>query len=192
MIKDNLTGKVVRWSLKRVQFLLSHIEDFIDDESEELRDRARQFSAQTDLDKIERLVEADPNDPELPRRLIERLSAFFEAGILLQRGCSPEDENWWVTDLFWRGNIFHLDLNDQVRANALIPDMTPLQVNRTPAKSILEAVGLEFLAAAEDTQAYLLKPTPVLALLLLSDLPAPWAVDHIIHAHRLINRSFIF
>lgn len=192
MIKDNLTEKVGRWSLQRVQFLLSHIEDFIDDESEELRQRAKQFTVQTDLDKIERLVEIDPNDPELPLRLIERLAVFFNAGLLLQRGFSPEDSNWWVTDLFWRGNTFHLDLNDQVRANPLIPDLTPLQVTKAPAHSILKTIGMEFLATTEDTQAYLLKPTPGVALLLLSDLPAPWAVDHITHAHRLINRSFIF
>lgn len=192
MIKDHLTEKVGRWSLQRVQLLLSHIETFIDDESEELRQRAKQFRGQTGLDKIERLIEADPSDPDLPLRLIERLAVFFDAGILIQRGFSPEDGNWWVTDLFWRGNTFHLDLNDQVRANALIPDLTPLQVNKAQAKSILKSISMEFLAPSDDTQAYLLKPTPGVALLLLSDLPAPWAVDHIAHAHKLINRSFIF
>lgn len=190
MIKDKITEKMGRWSLDRVQFLLSHIENFIDDESEELRQKAKQFVAQTGLDKIERLIETDPNDPELPRHLLERLATFFDAGVLIQRGLSPENGNWWVTDIFSRGNIFHLELNDQIRANSLIPDLTPLQVNKAQAKTILKTINMDFLAADLETMAYMLKPTPGVALVLLSNLPAPWAASHMEHAHKLVNKAF--
>lgn len=192
MIKDKISTKVGRWSLDRVQFLLSHIENFIDDESEELRQKAKQFVAQTGLDQIERLIETDPNDPELPRHLLERLATFFDAGVLIQRGLSPENGNWWITDIFSRGNIFHLELNDQIRANNLIPDLTPLQVNKAQAKTVLKSMALDFLATSDETMAYMLKPTPGVALVLLSNLPAPWAVSHIEQAHKLVNKAFNF
>ncbi len=192
MIKDKIKTNVGRWSLDRVQFLLTHIGDFIDDESQELMQRARQFVAESGLDKLERLVECNPSDPELPVRVIESLSVFFSAGCVIQRGYLLEDSNWWVTNIFWRGHVFHLDLNDQVRANSLIPEVTPMQINKANAQSILKPIKMDFLASSSDTEAFFLKPTPGVAFLLLSDMPAPWAIDQITHAHRLVNKAFIF
>ncbi|MGE0527165.1 MAG: hypothetical protein AB7G93_20690 [Bdellovibrionales bacterium] len=191
-MKDQLREIVGRWSLDRVQFLLSHIEDFIDDDFKELRQRARAFVPATGLDKIERLVENGPADPELPVRVLDRLSAFFDAGLLVQRGSSEDSGNWWITDLFWRGHVFHLELSDQIRANGLIPEMTPLQVRRAPADKILSSVKMEPLMGASDGDGYLLKPTPTVSYVLLSRMPAPWAMDHMSAAHKLVNKCFLY
>lgn len=181
-----------RWSLDRVQFVLSHIEDFIDDDSREMRERAKNFVAQTGLESVENLSDFDPQDEHLPTRLLDRLSPFFESGLLLQRGMSAENVNWWVTNLFWRGNTFHLEHKDQVRATAAVPEITPLQVHRAPASKVLEGLKLQFLCPSQEANAFLLKPTPSVAFVLVSNLANPWVEDHVAHAHRLINKCFIY
>jgi|GEM_PF-1319542 len=186
--KDGLT----RWSLERVQFVLSHIEDFIDDESQEMRERAKNFVAQTGLEKVQALAGCDPQEPHLPTQLLERLSPFFDSGVLLQRGVSSESDNWWVTDLFFRGNAFHLELKDQVKATEIVPKITPLQVHRAPAGKVLAALKLDFLSPSPDANAFLVRPTPSIAFLLVSNFPAPWTEDHVAQAHRLINKCFIY
>jgi hypothetical protein len=190
--KEALKEAIGRWSLERLKFLLAHIEGFIDDEEREFKERAREFVPSGDLDKIEKLVEGHPGDTELPHRVLERLSAFFDSGLMLQRGPAQEDAGWWVTDLFWRGTVFHLDIKDQVQANKLVPELPPLQVNRMGALKMLEALNLKFLSVNPEANAYLLKPTPALAYVVISNLPAPWSVDHIAHVQRLVNKSFIY
>jgi hypothetical protein len=181
-----------RWSLERVQFLLSHIEDFIDDENEAIKKRARDFATISDLSNVENLVDCDPNDPKVPLRVLEKLALFFDSGFLLQRGPAVDQANWWVTDLFWRGILFHLELNDQVQANTLVPEIPPLKVQRARAEQILERVQLQFLAPQEGSLAYLLKPTPTLAYVLISNMAAPWSVDHLTHTQRLLNKCFLY
>jgi hypothetical protein len=175
-----------------VQFLLAHIESFVDDDDKELRERARQFVPAGGLDKIERLVDVDPSDARLPLLCLERLSAFFDCGLLLQRGLNSEEGNWWVTDLFWRGQVFHLDLKDQVRANGLVPEITPLQVHRASAPKVLNAVNMRFLLTAADADAFLLRPAPSTSYVLFSNLGSPFTLDHIASAHRLVNKSFLY
>lgn len=172
--------------------LLAHIEDFIDDESAGIMERAKGFTAQSGLDKVENLSDFDPQDPHLPMRLLERLSPFFDSGLLLQRGLSPESANWWITDVFWKGTAFHLDLKDQVRANHMVPEITPLQVHRAPAKKLLQHIKMDFLCPSAEADGFLLKPTPTCAYVLFSNMAAPWTIDHITHAHRLINKCFIY
>jgi len=191
-MKEPIKESLSRWSIDRLQFLLAHIEDFIDDEDRELRERAREFSVADGLDKIEKLVDGDPSDPNMPRRVLDRLTAFYDSGLLLQRGPSSENPGWWVTDLFWRGTVFHLELRDQVVATKIVPEVPPLQVNRTPATQLLEKLNLKFLSPSPEAGAYLLKPTPSLAYVLVSNLAAPWLADHIAHTHRLVNKCFIY
>lgn len=183
---------ITRWSLERVQFVLSHIEDFIDDDSQEMRERAKNFVVQTGLDKVEALSGCDPQNPHLPTILLERLSPFFDSGVLLQRGLSVESGNWWVTDLFFRGTAFHLEPKDQVNATAVVPSITPLQVHRAPAPKFLSALNLDFLCPANDASAFIVRPTPAVGLVLISHIPAPWTEDHVAQAHRLINKCFIY
>lgn len=181
-----------RWSLERVQFMLSHLEDFIDDDSKEMRERAKNFVAQTDLEKVESLAGCDPQSPHLPVQLLDRLTPFFDSGLLLQRGPSEENANWWVTDLFWRGTAFHLELKDQVNATDTVPALTPLQVHRADAHKVLERLNLSFLSPSKEADAFLLRPTPSVSFVLISNIAAPWTTDHIAHAHRLINKCFIY
>lgn len=183
--------KFSRWSLERVQFVLGHLDDFIDDEEKELRERARSFVVQTGLEKIESLSTLEPQHPDLPVRVLERLSAFYDAGLLLQRGLADE-ANWWVTDLFWRGNTFHLELKDQIRATGFVPEITPMQVHRAPAARLLPLLQLNWLQPAPDASSFLMKPTPTVAYTLISNLGPLWLEDHLSQSHRLINKAFLF
>jgi len=191
-MNEMIADKITRWSLERIQFLLAHIENFVEDDDAELRERARHFAPQMGLDKIERLVSAEPSDPNLPRLVLENLTPFFDAGLLAQRGPDPDHPNWWVTDLAWRGNTFHLELADQLRASSIVPEITPLQVHRADAPAVLKQLAMPFLKIAGDTQAYLLRPTPSIAYVLFSRLPELWAPDHVANAHKLINKSFLY
>jgi hypothetical protein len=194
MIKDQFKDSIRRWSLERVKFLLSHVEGFIEDDDHELRvsERAKAFVSASGLESIEKLVEAEPSDPHLQGRVLERLVPFFEAGLLLQRGPAQENANWWATDLFWRGSLFHLELKDQVQANRLVPELSPLRVNKASANKTLQLLNLQFMSPGPEADAYLIKPTPTLAYVLVSRLAAPWSVDHISHVQRLINKCFIY
>lgn len=191
MMKEPIQ-EIRRWSLERLQFMLAHIEGFIEDEDRDFRERAREFSPASGLDKVEKLVETHPNAAELPQRVLEGLSAFFDSGLMLQRGPAQESAGWWVTDLFWRGSTFHLDIKDQVAAGKLVPEVPPLQVNRMPALKMLDGLNLKFLSTSADANAYLFKPTPTLAYVVISNLPEPWTEDHIAHTQRLVNKSFIY
>ncbi len=184
--------KITRWSLERVQFVLSHVEDFIDDDAQETRDRAKNFVAQQGLEQVQNLAGCEPQDPHLPTQLLERLSPFFDSGVLFQRGADHDTGGWWVTDLFYRGTAFHLEPKDQVNATPIVPMITPLQVHRAPAKKVMSSLRLDFLCPAKDADAFLVKPTPTTAFVLISNFPAPWTEDHVAQAHRLINKCFIY
>lgn len=188
MFRDRLS----QWSLEQVEFLLSHVEKFVEDDVQTLREKVKNFVPQTGLENIQRLVEVPPGDARMPRLVLESLAPFFDAGLLLQRGPSDESSNWWVTDFIWRGQAFNLDLKDQVRALQLVPEITPLQIHHASAKKVLEQLNMQFLPLPNETEAYLLRPTPTLAYILFSNLAAPWALDHLASAHKLINNCYIW
>ena len=173
-----------------MNFLLAHIQDFINDEAAALKQQTENFVVEGGLDKIEKLIEADPGDPNLPARVFERISAFFDSGLMMQK--TNARAGWHVTDVFWRGKVFHLDSEEQVTVERLIPQVAPLQVHRANALKTLGQVNLQFLAPSSESDAYLFRPTPSVAYVLISNLAAPWSADHIENAHRLVNKCFIF
>ncbi len=189
---DPIQEKLTRWSLERIQFLFNHIEGFIEDENKDLRERARQFVLNTELNQVNSLVDVHPSDPRLPSLVLQSLSGYFESGLLLQRSPAQDTSHWWATDIFCKGNAFHLELQDQVRASQIVPEMTPLQVHRAPAKPLLEKLKVQFLLPGTSADAYLLRPTPNLAYLLVTNLAPPWSVDHLAHTQRLVNKCFIY
>lgn len=164
--------------------IMEHIENFIDDETAELQERAKNFVVQSGLDKVESLVAGDPGSIDLAPRVLERLSPFFEGGLLILDGK--------VTDLFWRGNVFHLGVKDQIAAGGILPELTPMQVHKAPAAKILAHLKLDFMVPKSEAEVYLLKPAPSVSYVLISGIAAPWASDHVAHAHRLINKCFIY
>lgn len=192
VMNEPIAEKISRWSLDRVRFLLGHIEGFIDDDTKALRQRAGEFSSQTGLDKIESLLISDPGHADLPIQVMDRLAPFFEAGMLIKRGPSSERENWWVTDLNWRGMTFHLELQDQIETKGLIPELTPLQVHKASASKILSLVNLPYLVKNPDADGYLLRPTPSVAYVFFTNLADHWAQTHLLEAQRLINKCFIY
>lgn len=191
---DPIPEKLTRWSLERVRFVLSHLEGFVEDDTKEMRERARNFIQSTDLENVDSLVGVDfePSDSRLPSQLLAGLSHFYESGLLLQQGPSQEASRWWVTDVFCRGNTFHLDLQDQILAAQIVPDMTPLQVHRRSAQPLLEKLNLKFLLPSTHAEAFLLRPTPSIAYLLITNLAPPWSADHLIQTQRLVNKCFLY
>lgn len=178
----------MKWNLQRLQFLLGHIEDFIDSDWKDIRERAKNFSAQTGLETVKDLIEPAP-EVRLPSFVLDRLTPFFESGLMLK---SDDTVNWKVTDVFWRGSVFHLDTDEQSEAAHLMGNASPTQVQRAPAGKILSSLKMEFLAPNSDAQGYLLKPSPQVGYVLFSNLADPWARDHVSQAHRLINKAFVY
>lgn len=181
-----------KWSLEKVRFILEHVEDFIESESTQLREAAQSFEAQTDLNTVESLFDGDPNNPRLPQILFQRLSAYFDVGLLLQRSPGPENSNWFATDCMWKGIVFHLELKDQIQATQIVPELTPLQVQKADAKKVMDSLRLGFFIKDVKGDAYLIKPTPHVAYLLISQLPNPWSMQHLEKARILINKCFIY
>jgi hypothetical protein len=68
-----------------------------------------------------------------------------------------------------------------------------MQVHRAPAAKALPLLNLKFLnPASGDASSFLVKPTPTVAFMMVSNLAAPWLEDHLGHAHRLINKAFLY
>lgn len=171
------------WQIEKIKFLLSHIEGFIDRDLAEIRERAETFSAETGLEKIENLLEPATPD-ENPLRVLDRLTPFFDGGLLLQ--------DWRVTDVLWKGTVFHLDASEQMNAETLKTDASPSQIVAGPAQGILKSLDLECLSPGPNARGFLVKPTPQVGFVLITDLAEPWIEDHIRHAHRLINKAFVY
>lgn len=171
----------MKWSLQRLKFLLGHIEDFIDNDWEEVQKRAREFAPQTGLTGVTSLVEPPVGGPE---QVLERLTPFFESGLLLR--------DWRVTDVFWRGSVFKLEPEEQASAAHLSFASSPMQVQRAPAGKILSSLKMDFLNPAAEAQGYLVQPTPQVGFVLFSNLADPWALEHVSEAHRLINKAFVY
>lgn len=171
----------MKWSLERLKFVLGHIEDFIDNDWEEVQKRARDFVPQTGLAAVTSLVEPPVAGPE---QILERLTPFFDSGLLLK--------DWRVTDVFWRGSVFRLEPKEQTRAEHLAFSSTPMKVQRAPAEKILSSLRMEFLNPAPESSGYLLQPTPQVSFVLFSQLADPWALEHVSEAHRLVNKAFVY
>lgn len=181
-----------KWSLDRIQFLLQHIEDFIEDESQSIRERAKNFEPQTDLTPLESLVQLAPEQTDRPVEAFENLAPFYEMGLLVQKAPSFESTNWWVTDVFWRGSVFRLKMEDQVAAQAVIPAISPLQVQKTSAHKVLGELKMDFFWPFPDASAFLFKPSQSTAYILITSLAEPWSRGHVEKTHQLINRSFLY
>ncbi len=171
----------MKWNLQRLKFLLAHVEDFIDNDWDEIRERAREFAPQTGLASVTSLVEQPFVGPE---QVLERLTPFFDSGLMLR--------DWQVTDVFWRGSVFHLEQAERASAEHLTFATAPTQVQRAPAAKILEPLNMDFLLPGAEAQGYLVRPTPHIGYVLFSNLADPWALDHVSEAHRLINKAFVY
>lgn len=172
----------IKWNLQRLKFMLGHIEDFIETDWTDIRERAKDFSPQTGLASVNALVET----PAIasPEQVFERLTPFFDSGLLLR--------DWKVTDVFWRGSVFHLDVSEQTAAPDLAFSSTPNQVSRAPAAKILTPLKMEFLIPTPEANGYLLQPAPAISYILFSNLADPWALEHVSETHRLINKAFVY
>lgn len=178
--------KKTRWGLERLHFFLDHIEDFIDDRSK--NSSTVTFEPQRGIENLESLYTGDPEDPNIASTILERLTPFFEMGLLLEL----HSDKWVTTELFWRGQIFRFQPNELIEASAIVNELAPTKVGRKPAYQMLEALKLEFVTVPPSAQAYFFKPIPDTAYVLISDLPEPWSSEHVSATHRLLNKSFIF
>lgn len=179
---------MTKWRLDKLQFVLSEVEDLIEEEDRSLRKRLQDFEIQTGLGQLKSLYEGDPTDPLIGTRVFEKLTPFYETGFMF-RAIGNE---WLMTDFFWRGQLFHLTPEDVVTATTLIREISPLQVQKTEALAVLKQLKMEFVRTPRTAQAYLFKPALKTAYILISDLPEIWSTEHIRATHELLNKSFTF
>lgn len=191
---DPIREKIGRWSIDRVKFMLSHLEDFVTESkslSKEMVTSMIGFSGQTGLKGVTSFSCSLVDRAHLPTEVLQHLIPFFESGMLLQRASANDESQWWVTDLFYRGQAFKLELRDQLRADHLLTEISPLQIVRAPPKKILSTIGLDFLNPPTAAMGFLIRPTPTTAYVLISTLADLWLEEHMIETQRLINNAFL-
>lgn len=174
-----------KWSLKKIEFLLSHIEEFIEDDNSPIREAVSRFEVQTGLEKVSALHALDPSDPDLSFKVFEKIAPFYEAGLLFQF-----KSDWRVTDFFWRGQVFGLEPEDQIPAGNVMREISPLQVNSARARALLGQLGCDFIRVPDESRSFLFRPAESIAYVLISNLPDIWSADHVEATHTLLNRSF--
>ena len=133
-----------KWSLDKVKFLMSHIEDFVDENgSHQVSRTAKEFQASSDIENLGKLLISEAENREAPLKVLDRLIPFYEFGFLAQKSISIENTNWWITDFFWKGNLFRLTLEDQVEVQKFVPAITPLEVRKGKAPLFLKGLDLK-------------------------------------------------
>jgi hypothetical protein len=182
-----------KWSLDKVKFLMSHIEDFVDEDgSQAVRRVAQDFQASSDIANLSQLALSEPETREAPFRVLERLIPYYEFGFLSQKSISVENPTWWITHFFWRGNLFHLTLEDQLEVQKYIPSITPLEVRKGKAPLFLKGLNLDFIECPKESEIFVLRPTSHTAYFLATNLPAPWLETHLEETRKLVNKAFNF
>ncbi len=182
-----------KWSLEKVKFLMSHIEDFVDENgSHQVSRTAKEFQARTDLDQLAKTIVSEPENREAPLKVLERLIPFYEFGFLAQKSVSSEDPDWWVTDLFWKGSLFRLSLEDQLEVQKFVPTISPLEVKRGKATLFLKGLDLDFIECPDDAEVFVLRPTSNTAYFLATNLPKPWIQSHLEETRKVVNKAFNF
>lgn len=182
-----------KWSLEKVKFLMSHIEDFVDENgSHQVSRTAQEFQASTDIAQIGPLLVSEPENLEAPLKVLERLIPYYEFGFLGQKSVSEENNNWWITDFFWKGNLFRLRLEDQLEVQDFVPAITPLEVKKGKAPLFLKGLDLDFIDCPKDSEVFVLRPTANTAYFLATNLPAPWIETHLEETRHVINKAFNF
>lgn len=180
-----------KWSLEKIKFLMSHIEDFIDDDgSHQVSRTAKSFETESDISRLSSLMVSEGDSLQTPLVVLERLTPFYEFGFLAQKSTSSESSNWWITDFFWRGNIFRLRLEDQIEVQSFVPPISPLEVNRGKTSLFLKAINLSFIDCQKDSEIFALRPTSQTAYFLSSDLPSPWSVSHLEETRKMVTKAF--
>lgn len=178
---------LAKWTLRQLQFLLSHIEELVGEDRNEIRDQMALFEPQTGLNHIDTLDAGTIEDPLLPARAFEKLAPFYEAGFLAVK----DDANVWsISHLFWKGQVFELEEEEQPSLNQLVGDISPLQVQRADAARVLNEMGFSYLQVPSTAKCFLFKPSFNAAYILVSDLPELWSEDHVTATHRLLSQSF--
>ncbi|MBX2988971.1 MAG: GTP cyclohydrolase [Bdellovibrionaceae bacterium] len=105
--------------------------------------------------------------------LFSRLAGLYDAGVLLENH-----------DGLWRPQAFFRDgqarpLRRDPMPSLPLPDPGPLTALQAPTEALLRRLGLAELDEKNRRRAFLIKPVPDFAYLLLSDLPDLWLKDHL-------------
>lgn len=158
--------------------------------SSDYKDEVRKmadFKSSDDIESVQSLGgDLNSDCPDLPFFILERLTPFFELGFWVHRNME-----WFIPAFFWRGQLFAMTENEVLPASDLVPpQISPLEVKITSAHRILKASGLDFIHPDHDSRAYLFKPTPECAFVLISSIPKPWAEKKMTHVMHLINAAF--
>lgn len=183
------------WTRRGLTSLAKKMELFNRRVSEMLDETDKKLQMMSDFEPSGRIADVDflLNPAIIPeaRRgplVVERMAPFFQAVLWLHR--TDPQGNWIMNRFAWKGQFFELESSEcQLPAQAL-PELSPLKVQKTSASQLLKSLNLEFIFLGELAQAFLLRPTPSDAFVLVSETPGPWAADLLEHSLRLINLSY--
>jgi len=182
-----------KWSLDKIKFLMDHIEDFVDENgSHQISRTAQSFEVRSDIHAVSDLSLSEPDNLEAPLKVLERLVPYYEFGFLAQKSYSEDEEKWWITNFFWKGNLFHLKVEDQLEAQSFVPLITPLEIRKGKAPLFLKGLDLDFIECPKDSDVYVLRPTSSTTYFLATNLPEPWVESHLEGTRKLVNKAFNF
>ena len=149
-----------------------------------------QFHEATGLENLHELtpgasyVEA----PESLGLFMQSLAPYFLSGFLFERG--QQQDSWWVTSFFFKGQRFDLDLSDQILLTQKLPSMSPLQVKKAPTEKVMKQYQIDFVPVPEMASSFLFRPTHVTGLLLITESPELFARLKVDASLKLISRYF--
>lgn len=168
----SLTKKIDRLQ-QRVQTILENDGDV------EVDPDAPPFEASRDPRLIDGIPIGLPaTDPDRAIVVFNRLSQLFDSGLLLE-----QRDGLWVTQASFRGGIAKPWRTPSPPIT--LPSVRPLQALKTPAAPLLAKLAASELDPSKKCSAFLIKPVPEFAYVLMSSLPDLWLKDHL---EAILNR----
>lgn len=185
------------WTLHRLRGLVERFEhleesmaELLDNDDLATRlEHMRSFAPSSDFENVVALMDPSASRPEdLPFLVLQRLSPYFEGGLLAQR--SDPTADWMLTALISRGQHFALSPSERPTLSQLIQPLQPQQVLMAPATALVGEIPVRLPSWSTTAKAFLLMPTPVTSYILISDIPPLWREDHVRRTLNLVNRAF--
>lgn len=165
-----------------------HVSDLLN-ETDKTLNSMRNFEPADDLASINSILEPQSvKEAERGAWIVERLAPYLD--IIMWMHHTGVNDSWLMTRFAWRGQIFEMVHAECEIEGSAVPSVSPLKILKTQGFKILNALHLNFVNIDFDTPAFLLKPTPSDAFIVMSRTPATWLEEKITHIQKLINQSY--
>ena len=178
---QTLTKKLSKMKLRFESFL----ENDFSNKNLNNEEEDAQFEVSQDMTLIRGLSQCLPED-HIDRTIIifNRLSAFFEAGVLLEN-----IDGIWKSQAYFNKGKAHLLPNSKQKDLAL-PAMRPFAVLTTNSETILEKLDLSQIDPFKQTKSILINVSPDFSFLLFSSMADLWLKDHTKNVHTELMNGF--